>query len=122
MDPLQQTPLLRNVKRDELSLLINSRHPIIAVETTEEERLEELLRIIASDLNVPLFVWSVTTGLARFGGAAIYATDQPEQALTNVQSIGGDGIFLLKDFARYCDNDRISRRLRDVADKFKVAR
>ena len=30
--------------------------------------------------------------------------------------------FLLKDFARYCDNDRVSRRLRDVADDFRTSR
>jgi ATP-dependent 26S proteasome regulatory subunit len=28
----------------------------------------------------------------------------------------------LKDFARYCDNDRICRRLRDLAEKFRTAR
>ena len=49
-------------------------------------------------------------------------TDQPEQALANIALIKGDAIFLLKDFARYCENDRISRRLRDLAARFRVAR
>jgi SpoVK/Ycf46/Vps4 family AAA+-type ATPase len=53
---------------------------------------------------------------------ALYNSDQPEQALTNIATIQGDGIFLLKDFARYCDNDRVSRRLRDLADGFRTAR
>jgi hypothetical protein len=42
-------------KQDELSLLINSRHPIITVETTEEGRLEQLLLDVATELDVPLF-------------------------------------------------------------------
>ena len=41
-------------KHDELRLLVNSRHPIITVETPEEERLEALLFDVASELGVPL--------------------------------------------------------------------
>lgn len=108
--------------RESLRLLINSRSPIITVETSEEQRLFDLLAAVSADLGVPLFTWSVTEGLARPGGAALYNSDQPEQALANIATIHGDGIFLLKDFARYCDNDRISRRLRDLADGFRTAR
>jgi ATP-dependent 26S proteasome regulatory subunit len=105
-----------------LALLVNSRNPIVTVETSEEQRLSALLERVAEELGIPLYVWSVTTGLGRFGGAALYNSDQPEQALTTIASIQGDGIFLLKDFCRYCDNDRISRRLRDLADGFRTAR
>ena len=109
-------------KREELELLINSRNPIVTVETGEEQRFVELLQHAAMDLQIPLYVWSVTTGLARAGGAGLYNSDQPEQALANIATVQGDGIFLLKDFGRYCDNDRISRRLRDLADGFRTAR
>ncbi len=109
-------------KRDELELLINSRNPIITVESSEEQRFMELLERAATELGIPLYVWSVTTGLARAGGAALYNSDQPEQVLTNITTVQGDGIFLLKDFGRYCDNDRVSRRLRDLADGFRTAR
>jgi SpoVK/Ycf46/Vps4 family AAA+-type ATPase len=92
------------------------------VETSEELRFSGLLEQVAEELGIPLYVWSVTTGLGRFGGAPLYNSDQPEQALTNIGTIQGDAIFLLKDFCRYCDNDRISRRLRDLADGFRTAR
>ena len=111
-----------SAKREELALLVNSRNPIVTVETSEEQRLSGLLERVAEELGIPLYVWSVTTGLGRFGGAALYNSDQPEQALTTIASIQGDGIFLLKDFCRYCDNDRISRRLRDLADGFRTGR
>jgi ATP-dependent 26S proteasome regulatory subunit len=103
-------------------LLVNSRHPIITVETPEEERLEQMLLEVASELGVPLYEWSVTAGLAKYRGQPIYGTDQPEQALINIPLLSGDAIFLLKDFARYCDNDRICRRLRDLAEKFRAVR
>lgn len=109
-------------KHDELRLLINSRHPIIAVETAEEDRVEALLLDVATELGVPLYEWSVTTGLAKARGAPLYNTDSPEQGLANIALIQGDGIFLLKDFARYCDNDKICRRLRDLAEKFRTVR
>jgi hypothetical protein len=109
-------------KHDELRLLVNSRYPLITVETPEEERLEVMLREVAEELGVPLYEWTVTTGLAKCGGAAMYNSDQPDQALANIPLIQGDAIFLLKDFARYCDNDKICRRLRDLAEKFRTAR
>jgi AAA+ superfamily predicted ATPase len=111
-----------SAKRDQLCLLVNSRNPIITVETSEEQRFSALLDRVAERLAIPLYTWSVTTGLARAGGAALYNSDQPEQALANIGTIQGDAIFLLKDFARYCDNDRISRRMRDLADGFSTAR
>src|SRR5260370_2525559 len=109
-------------KHDELLLLVNSRHPIITVETPEEERVEQLLFDIANELTVPLYTWSVTTGLAKMRGAPIYNSDNPEQALANLALIQGDAIFLLKDFARYCDNDRVCRRVRELAEKFRAER
>src|SRR5438309_10320619 len=91
MSPLlAQTDQARD-KKDELRLLVNSRHPIIAIETAEEGRVEELLAEVAAELGVPLFLWSVTTGLARKGAEApIYHTDNPEQALASVALISGD--------------------------------
>ena len=112
----------RGNNRDALRLLINSRCPIIAIETPEEQRACDLLEQVASELNISLFVWSVTGGLARVHGAGLYNSDQPEQALSNISTIPGDAIFVLKDFARYCDNDRVSRRLRDAADGCRTSR
>jgi len=67
-------------KRDELRLLVNSHHPIITVETTEEERVEQMLAQIGLELDVPVYNWSVTKGLARFHGEPLYHTDDPDQA------------------------------------------
>ena len=109
-------------KRDELRLLINSRNPIITVETTEEDRFEGLLQALSADLGIPLFTWTITTGLTKWKGSPIYGTDELEQALANIALIHGQGIFLLCDVARYCDNDHVARRLRDLADAFRTER
>ncbi len=109
-------------KKDELRLLVNSRHPLITIQSAEEERVEELLREVAAELGVALYVWSVTTGLARMRGQALYNTGDPEQALANIALVQGDAVFLLKDFARYLEQDRICRRLRELAEGFRAAR
>jgi SpoVK/Ycf46/Vps4 family AAA+-type ATPase len=113
----------RDAKRDELRLLIHSRHPIIAVETSEEARIEELLAEIAAELDIPFFTWSVTVGLFRRGTTqAMYETEDPEKLLRNIASMRGDAIFLLKDFSRYLEQDKILRHVRDLAASFRQAR
>ncbi len=109
--------------RDDLRLLLNSHYPLIAAETAEEERFEELLARLAGELGVPLFVWSVIAGLCRYGApGAIYGTDDPEHVLANIALMHGDGIYLLKDFPRYLQQDKVLRRLRDLAASFRGAR
>src|SRR5260370_121491 len=49
-NPAAKASGARPNKHDELRLLVNSRHPIITVETPEEERLEQLLFDIANEL------------------------------------------------------------------------
>ena len=56
-----------------LSLLINSRNPIITVETSEEQRFLAVLEQVADQLEIPLYVWSVTTGLARAAEACTFS-------------------------------------------------
>ncbi len=107
-------------KRDELRLLVNSRHPIIAVETSEEKRIEDLLSDVAAELDIPFFTWTVTQGLLRKGtDQAMYETEDPEKMLGNMAKMRGDGIFLLKDFARYLDQHRVLRHLRELAASFR---
>ncbi len=117
--PSLPTPPLR----DDLRLLVHSHFPLIAAETTEEDRLESLLAAIAAELHIPLFVWTMTTGLALLGGQGpIYGTSQPASCLANVALMRGDGIYLLKDGAKYLKDDVLVRALRDVSAKFKHAR
>jgi AAA+ superfamily predicted ATPase len=115
-------PSVSSAKQAELRLLINSRNPILTVETTEEQRFSSLLERVAAELNIPLFVWSVTQGLGKVHGTSLYNSEEPDQALANIATIKGDAVFLLCDFVRYCDKDIINRRLRDLADGFRTAR
>jgi hypothetical protein len=109
--------------RDDLRLLVHSHIPLIAAETREEDRLEALLCAIAGELQLPLFVWSMTTGLARRGGQApIYGSEDPAKCLANIAMMHENAIYLFKDGARFLKDDVLVRMLRDVSAKFKGAR
>ena len=75
----------------DLELMIQSRYPFIAVETSEEDRLETTLSQVAGDLRVAFFVWTLTNGLHRFGlPNALYDSQQPLKALNNVGAMAGE--------------------------------
>jgi SpoVK/Ycf46/Vps4 family AAA+-type ATPase len=104
----------------DLELTIQSRYPFVAVETSEEDRLEKALSDIAADLRVPFFVWTVTSGLRRAGLLnAMYDTQQPLRALNTVAAMTGEAMFLMKDLQRYFGEPPVVRKLLDLAPEFK---
>jgi len=108
--------------RKQLVLLVNSDYPLIYMETWEETRATEILGLVSEDVRAALFVWTITQGLARAGGAPIYNTHEPAQVLATISTITGNALFLLKDFHKYLEQDVIVRKLRDLAFSFRRAR
>lgn len=71
---------------DDLKALIQSRHPIITIDTLEEERVDNRLGIVASGLHMPLFTWTVTHGLQRAGGdGAVCGTANPQMLVRHLR-------------------------------------
>jgi len=54
--------------------------------------------------------------------AAIYNTQDPVQALANLETITLEAVFVLKDFHRHMEDPVVVRRLRDVGQKFSTNR
>jgi AAA+ superfamily predicted ATPase len=107
----------------ELSLLVRSRHPIIHLQTMEEERAEQLVRDIAGELSLPLFSWSVTRGVVNLANdEAIPRTQQPADALAAIDGAGIEAIYLLKDLSRHVEDATVVRYLRDMAPRFTIDR
>jgi len=107
----------------DLKLMMQSHYPLIAIETSEEARLERILVEVATSLRVSFFVWSVTTGLKRHGSLnSVYDSRAPLKALNNAAAMSGEGLFLFKDLHRYFDKPEIVRKLQDLAPSFKMDR
>src|SRR6185436_9425076 len=65
--PARRPRLTRMDNARDLELLVASHHPIVSIESAEEERVEALLAEVAVRLDLPLFTWRATRGLIRVG-------------------------------------------------------
>ena len=107
----------------DIKVLIESSHPIIAVETDEEERVTDILARLAVALEVPLWTWTTIGGLTRPGGLGpAEDTRQPHAALAKMAASRANGIYLFKDLHRFLDNAAVVRRLRDLAPALAKSR
>ena len=51
--------------KSDLKLLLESRIPLIAVESAEENRVVDLFTDLAAEKNMPVFAWTITDGFTR---------------------------------------------------------
>jgi len=103
----------------DIKTLVLSFHPVIVIETVEEDRVFSLLQSTALELRMPFFEWSITTGLVRVPGKNImYGTGEPMSLLSSLHQMDTQGIFLLKDFARFTTDHTVARQLREVSQRF----
>src|SRR6266567_7885069 len=128
---------------ERLKILIDSSTPIIVMETVEEMRAVRLVRAASSPLNLAVFEWSIASGLVRCesdavlhehgfpgsthnsdtsGAVALYHSQDPAQALGNLEALSIEAVFILKDFHRHIEDPVVVRRLRDVGQKFSAHR
>jgi hypothetical protein len=117
----------------DLQALIQSRHPVVTIDTVEEERVGNLLQTVASELHMPLFTWTVTHGLQRVGAprdprgvaslsrdgeGAIYGTASPQTLVRHLATLTVRAIFHLKDLHVHLNEATVVRGLRDTAQAF----
>src|SRR5512147_537908 len=87
---------------DRLKILINSNTPIVAVETVEEARVLALVRETCTELNLPLFEWSIADGLIRSIASHKERTEEKRRTM-------------LAEFASVIANDEAGMRAPDPA-------
>lgn len=120
----------------DIQTLILSFHPVIVIETVEEERVAPLLKSATQEMNLPIFEWSLSKGLVRAPGTydapwvneyappgtiaptTIGNTAEPLAVLKHIQDMTLKAIFWLKDFAKHLDDPTVARHFRDVAQVF----
>ncbi|MEM7584478.1 MAG: AAA family ATPase [Acidobacteriota bacterium] len=103
----------------DLKTLILAFHPVISIETVEEQRVTRLVRSVGRELRIPVLEWSSTTGLVHAGtGNEVADTTQPVELLSYLSESQIDAIYLLKDFAAYLETPALQRPFRDAAQRF----
>src|SRR5262249_21681415 len=102
----------------QLQLLIQAGNPLISVVSHDEEGVTEVVRWSAEQLGLPLFEWSVTTGMAQIlpsAGDPGVKPGKPSAALDHILgTLTRKEIYLLKDLAPPCKDPYVQRQLREI--------
>src|SRR5688572_11804840 len=101
---------------EELELLIRSKYTLILLDTSEPERADELLAMIASRLSLPFFSWSRSRGLRRGIQASdpyIEKTEEPAKAIARLSEEGA-GIFHFRGLGPFLEDHVVSSHVLDA--------
>lgn len=103
----------------EIVTLVRSRHPVVVIDSVEEERARGLVVAAGAKLGIPVFEWSVTTGFRRAGDEETNGmTTAPDALLAHLADLTVEAIFLLVDLHPHLAQPLVERRFRDVAAEF----
>src|SRR4028119_2463471 len=111
--------------QEEISILIQAQYPLIYLVTSEEERTEKAIAMIAAQTKSQqrrLFVWTVTHGIVEYGQSrhiTQHNTVSPEAAIQWVIQQKESGIYIFKDLHPFIDSPATTRWLRDAIASFK---
>jgi hypothetical protein len=103
--------------RRELTLLVLSHYPLVVLESADEERAEELVTRVATELGLVLARWSATTGL-RVGMGMRPDTRDPDRALAELLAQSNEVVALFFDLDPFLERPEVRRRLRDLERAF----
>jgi hypothetical protein len=107
----------------DLKTLVQSMHPVVTIESAEEERVENLLRALAADMRLPLFTWTITRGLQRVDGQGmIHGTADPLTLLRHLATLTVRAVFHLKDLAPHLREPATIRAFKEAAHAFTRTR
>ncbi|HSE11615.1 MAG TPA: AAA family ATPase, partial [Rudaea sp.] len=109
----------------DLATLIRATTPLIAIETTEENRVIETFRHVIAQVLRPLYRWSITEGLVRLDMAsdgpeterAVAVAPDATVTLQSIKQTTETGIYLLLDFQPYMRYTMTLRLLREVCQR-----
>jgi len=103
----------------EIKLLIRSRYSLICLETEEEERAESLLKHLADQMGLPLFIWIPTRGLQRADlGKAVYGSIDPKMALDHIEISKYPAIYHFQGLGPFLEDRVLAAQLVQVARRF----
>ncbi|MEA5420977.1 AAA family ATPase [Spirulina sp. CCNP1310] len=105
--------------RAEFELLLRACYPLLYIPTTEEERLEGMIRGAAG--NRAVYLWDFVEGYQDNPNNAGVGRRNPLQALEFVEKLPEQaaGVFILRDFQRFLEDISIARKLRNLARSLK---
>ena len=116
--------MARSTSVHDLRTLIRSYHPLVVIETVEEDRVFSLLQSVTAQERMPLFEWSVTRGLTRTDESQTMSkmTATPLAVLQHLHGLTVEAVFWLKDLGPHLQDPAVCRQLREVSDVYSRSR
>jgi len=111
-------------RQKDLELVLQSRMPIIVIETRDESRMLNMLKDIAfaraGKQYLPLFRWTVTDGLQRLDIELEpqLHNSEPVDVLKHIRAVDKPGMYVLLDFHPYLEDPVNVRLLKDICIRF----
>jgi SpoVK/Ycf46/Vps4 family AAA+-type ATPase len=109
----------------DLELILQSRTPIVIIESQDEARVLELLQTItmrrATRSYLPLFRWTVTDGLQRLDISLEPQplNSEPTDVLKHIRAVSKPGLYVLLDFHPFLEDPVHVRLLKDICIRFR---
>ncbi len=105
---------------NDLKLILDSRIPLVVIETHEEKKALDMLLRTARQQGKDLQRWSVTDGLARIGfGPQLVPQgtthSEPGEVLMHIKARAEAGLFALCDMHPFLDQPQLVRLIKDIA-------
>ena len=108
---------MNNLKQ-QLSLSIRARYPLLYLLTSEETRAGEVLEEVGRATGKEVISWTCSKGFHPPQGDAKKSI-QPEEALKHIEASDKKAVFVLNDFHPFMEEEKILRRMRDLVQNLK---
>ena len=103
----------------DLSIILESRFPLVTIETTEEARMLGVIEKSANLLGWACFSWSVVEGLRRTTRTdRVTGTNNLVDALRHVDKTPQNGVYTLLDAHPYLQDPGNVRLIREIAQSY----
>ncbi|MCE2950030.1 MAG: AAA family ATPase [bacterium] len=103
----------------DLSLILESRFPLVTIQTTEEARMLDVIEKSANLLGWASFSWSVVDGLRRTTRTdRITGTNNLVDALRHIDKTPQNGVYTLLDAHPYLEDPGNVRLIREIAQGY----
>ncbi|THB68081.1 MAG: hypothetical protein D6B27_03390 [Gammaproteobacteria bacterium] len=99
--------------------IVNSNYILAAIDSTEGERIRELLLGFSVKMGRALYYWAPDNGLYRLGmnHIRIPRTETPFRALSYIENSNNYGIYLIEDHQMFLNKEAINTELLKIAAK-----
>ncbi len=104
----------------DLELMLDSRVPLIVIESYDEKRALDMLLTVANRRKKSIYRWSITDGLDKmsFGPGVVSISDNndPQEILQHIKDTSTPGIYVLCDFHPFLNEQpKTIRLIKDIA-------